>query len=359
MGFKSKLWIVALVFGLLTVVATLGLGKESFFGKSLHATGNGMKYWYETKGGFMELTGIPYDKPDCKTCHVQSCDACHAEKEGDKWVFSGAMAHQSTTCLKCHSREKVTFDVDKAINSLDVHMLAGFTCSRCHRGHDVHGDGTPYESMRSPGAMKVNCRNCHTPDATEAPQFDADLKPHKVHGDKLDCAACHVRSTLTCNNCHFDRFMKTGSRKGTFIVNKDWLLLVNYRGKVTSGTAMTLVTGNKKFVGYGPYLTHSVFKGHLCQDCHANQAVQLITAGKKVPIFKFEQGKPVFWKGVVPAVSDKLDWVFLDQKDDKWLPITGGPEPLVQWVTYGSPITEDQLKNLAKPQKAEEEPTGK
>lgn len=359
MSFRGTVLINALVMGLvMTVVAPL-LGKESFFFKSLHATGNGMKYWYETKGGFMELTGIPYDKLDCKSCHVQSCDACHAEKQGAKWVFSSAMTHQSSTCLKCHGREKATFSIDKTINCLDVHMRAGFTCSRCHRGHDVHGDGKTYQSMRSPGAMKANCRNCHTPDATEAPELDLELRVHKVHGDKLDCAACHVRSTFSCNNCHFDRFLKTGSRKGTFIKDKEWLLLVNYKGKVTSGTAMSLVTGKKKFVGYGPYFTHSIFKGHTCEDCHANKAVKIMAAGNKVPIFKYEAGKPIFWKGIVPAVADKLEWVFLDQKDGKWVPIEGGPAPSIQWFTYGSPITKDQLMKLAKPQKTEQKEAGK
>ena len=39
---------------------------ESFYHKSLHATGEGMRYWYEKEDGFMQITGIPYaDGEDC------------------------------------------------------------------------------------------------------------------------------------------------------------------------------------------------------------------------------------------------------------------------------------------------------
>lgn len=39
---------------------------RSFFTKSLHFTGEGMRYWYEEAGGFMRITGIPYRDLDCK-----------------------------------------------------------------------------------------------------------------------------------------------------------------------------------------------------------------------------------------------------------------------------------------------------
>ena len=43
----------------------------SFFTKSLHYTGEGMRRWYEEEGGFMEITKIPYDELNCKKCHVK------------------------------------------------------------------------------------------------------------------------------------------------------------------------------------------------------------------------------------------------------------------------------------------------
>ncbi|MCK4304367.1 MAG: hypothetical protein KAY24_09040 [Candidatus Eisenbacteria sp.] len=350
---RKKLAVLAACLGLIVCVVACGVAGEnkdtSFFSKSLHATGEGMRYWYEEQGGFMKLTGIPYDKLGCKNCHVKSCDQCHAEKSGDEMVFSGAMSHQSDTCLKCHSRAKGTFAIDKANQCLDVHMAAGFTCSRCHRGHDVHGDGKAYQSMRSPGAVEADCQNCHTPEATDSPAYESSLTAHSVHDDKLDCSACHVQSTFACYNCHFSKFLETKTKKGNFIKTKDWLLLVNYEGKVTAGTAMTLVHNDKTFIGYGPYYTHSVGKGRKCESCHANPAVTKINSGGKFVVSKFEDGKVVFSKGVVPAVPEKLEWVFLDKKGDDWVPLKDAAKPLIQWIEYGSPLTTDQIEKMAEP----------
>jgi hypothetical protein len=43
----------------------------SFFTDSLHYAGEGMRRWYEEEGGFIEITKIPYDQLDCKSCHVK------------------------------------------------------------------------------------------------------------------------------------------------------------------------------------------------------------------------------------------------------------------------------------------------
>jgi len=59
----------------------------SFFTNSLHYTGEGMRRWYEEEGGFMEITKIPYDQLNCKSCHVKSCDQCHLKKKRAKSVF--------------------------------------------------------------------------------------------------------------------------------------------------------------------------------------------------------------------------------------------------------------------------------
>ena len=59
----------------------------SFFTNSLHYTGEGMRRWYEEEGGFMEITKIPYDQLNCKSCHVKSCDQCHLAKKREKSVL--------------------------------------------------------------------------------------------------------------------------------------------------------------------------------------------------------------------------------------------------------------------------------
>jgi len=318
----------------------------SFFSKSLHHTGEGMRYWYEEQNGFMKVSGIPYQQLGCKNCHVKSCDKCHAvEKEG-KMIFSVEKAKTLENCFSCHKREASTFKRDKETGHLDVHLAAGMKCTDCHLAQDVHGDGIFYQSMRAEGAVKANCLNCHQK-GEKAPMFKADLRSHKVHQNKLDCAACHVSATMVCYNCHFSRYLETKSKKGNFIPMKSWLLLINYKGKVTAGNIMTLVYKGKKFIAYVPYLTHSIMsKGRKCADCHNNKAIKLIKAGKKVPVVSFKNGEIIPWEGVVPTVPEQLEWIFLDKKGEKWVVLKGKEEPTVQFAAYGEPLTSQQLKKL-------------
>ncbi|MCK4835283.1 MAG: hypothetical protein KAT17_01530, partial [Candidatus Aminicenantes bacterium] len=290
----------------------------------------------------MDITGIPYEKLDCQNCHVKSCERCHAKKEGEKCSYSLKKAKDSNTCLTCHSREKVTFKLGKEKNTLDVHIANGMGCVDCHKGEDVHGDGTSYKTMRDKGAVKVACTDCH--------EMEEDIKAHKVHNEKLDCAACHIANTVSCLNCHFERFLEQGTRKGNFFPPcQDWTLLVNYKGKVTSGNVQTLVYKGKKFIAYAPYFTHAVqAKARQCEDCHGNKAVKRIKRGKSVPMATFKDGRMISWKGVVPLIPDKLKWDFADKQGDKWVRLKNKEKPVVQFACYAKPLTKEQLKKLAK-----------
>ncbi len=332
-------WGLVLLILLTTVSLVSAKGEESFYSQSLHYTGEGMRSCYEDPHGFMSITGIPYKDLDCKICHVKSCDPCHAEKKGETYSYSSSKVKQMETCLPCHTRAGLTFTLGKKKGGLDVHVAAGMTCAECHKGQDVHGDGKLYDSMRQPEALKVACVTCHT--------VDQSIDAHTVHENRVDCAACHVTNTVACLNCHFDTFLKTKSRKGTFFPMQDWLLLINYEGKVTSGTAMTLVYQNKKFIVYAPYYTHAVqSKGRQCADCHDNAAMKLIKQGKHIPMAEFKAGKMVNWKGVVPVVPDSLEWVYLNKENGQWKPIeTGGPAKIHWW--WGSPLSEEQIEKLA------------
>ena len=129
---------------------------------------------------------------------------------------------------------------------------------------------------------------------------------------------------------------------------KDWLLLINYEGKVTSGSAMTLVYQNKKFIAYVPYYTHSVAaEGRGCDDCHQNKAVQAIQNGGKVPVVSFKNGKVIPRKGVVPVIDGKLDWVFLNRTEKGWEPVPTVEDPKVQFAAYGTPLTAKQFQKMA------------
>ncbi|MBN2160363.1 MAG: hypothetical protein JW807_13285 [Spirochaetes bacterium] len=312
------------------------------FMKSLHATGAGMKYWYEKKGGFMKVTGIPYDQLDCKNCHANKCESCHNEKTAEG-KYTANDVRNKDLCLKCHSRAKSCFKMDSKKGSLDLHIAQGMGCSDCHGKEDVHGDCKSYRSMRDKGAVKADCTNCHAEISRN--------KSHVTHEKNLDCNACHVSSTLSCYNCHFDGFLATKQRKGNFIPgNKCWVMLVNYNGKVTSGNVQTLVYKGKKFIAYAPYFTHSITKkARQCDDCHNNEAMKLLNSGKKIPVTAFANGAIEEWKGVFPLVNEKLSWVFLDKKDGKWVEIKDGTEPMVQYACDAKPLTKKQLKSLSKP----------
>ena len=321
----------------------------SFYQNSLHFTTEGMRACYEADDGFMQLTGIPYKDLGCKSCHAKNCDSCHAQETDSGMIFSIAKAKDMDTCLPCHSRENKSISMDKAAGTPDVHFDMGFECSTCHTAREIHGTGTLPTSMREPGYMETSCEGCHSEDGIASP-VDKTKKAHNVHKGKLDCAACHVSNTMACYNCHFSRFLETKTKAGNFIATKDWMFLINYDGKVTSGTLMTLVHEDKTFAGFGPYFTHSIMKkGHACSDCHANKAVMMMKEGKKVPIAKFEGDNLVFWQGIIPTVAENIDFLFLDKQDDKWFELRDGQDPLIQYFCYGSPLTEDQMKKLYMP----------
>jgi hypothetical protein len=110
---------------------------------------------------------------------------------------------------------------------------------------------------------------------------------------------------------------------------------------------MTLVYQNKKFIAYVPYYTHSVAaEGRGCDDCHQNKAVQAIQNGDKVPVVSFKNGKVIPWKGVVPVIDGKLDWVFLNRTEKGWEPVPNEAAPMVQYAAYGSSLTAKQFQKL-------------
>lgn len=327
---------------------------KPWFATSLHKTTEGMRYWYEEEGGFGMVTKIPYNKLGCKNCHTESCASCHGEtiKEGEKQrvLYSLEHAQKNETCLKCHLRAKKTFAMDKDKNSVDIHISAGLGCYNCHSGGDVHGYEKEVHSMRDEGAVKADCMNCHLEKSEDAPKFDTRVPEHKQHAQNIHCNACHVSSSLACVNCHFSKFIETKKKKGNFMVTKDWLFLINYEGKVTSATAMTLVYNDEKFIVYAPYFTHSVTtRGRKCNDCHGTKEMKTLAMGKKIKMISYKNNEIKFAKGLFPIIPDKLEWMFFDKKNGKWVPLKKGKKPGIQMVGYGEAITKDQIKKLAKP----------
>jgi hypothetical protein len=320
-------------------------GPHKDYHKSLHATGEGMRHWYEAKDGFMRVTGKPYDELSCKGCHAPTCDKCHTKKEVETKTFTGTEAGKKENCISCHVRMNAAANMDKKLKIEDVH--ADMACTDCHNSKDIHGDGNAYVSMRDEGAVSASCSaaDCHG-------GIDMEKRPHKVHKDKLACIACHMSSSISCYNCHFDKVVETKKRKGNFIPVKSWTMLVNFRGKVTTGNAQTLVCKGKKFVAYVPHFTHSVVKeAKTCADCHGSDAAKKMIKGESVSMGEFKDGKLEPFKGVVPFVPELIQWPWLDKDGDKWVKMKSDEKPLIQKAAYVEPLTKEQLEKLAKPEK--------
>lgn len=316
-----------------------------FYLSGLHATANGMSYWYsKEQGGLESVTGIPYEQAGCIKCHVNSCDACHKTMQNDIPVYSTKFASDQETCLKCHARESsMIMKIDKNANTPDVHFAADMTCMDCHTSREMHGDGKSYVSMKEKGAMDADCDQCH--------DEVSPIESHTVHGDKLDCKSCHVRHVLSCTNCHVETMVKEGKRVAVPV--SGWKFLMNYEGKVTSANMQTFFApGKKTLMIFAPQFSHSVKKeGDKCEDCHNNENVQNVQKGE-INLTWLENGTIQQTKGVIPVI-DGVDYntVFQDYNDGEWTPVLDALKPKIQYVGYGTPLTSDQLEKLSKPEK--------
>ncbi len=326
------------------ILAQQDEGDTTIFGTSLHRTSRGMGYWYDkANGGLERVTGIPYHQLTCKNCHVASCDACHRTEKGGIQSYTTEAARNREICLSCHKREASIMQIDSSANLLDVHAENGMECMSCHSARDVHGDGIEYASMKQPGAMDAECSRCHG--------SVSHTVSHTVHGQKLDCKACHERHVVSCTNCHFETILKEDKRVS--IPKSGWIFLMNYQGKVTSANMQSFVVGGPKtFLMFAPQHSHSIMgEGRTCTQCHASDIVQQVRNGS-VRLTWMEQGEVKNIQGVIP-VTDGVRWnlVFQDYQDGKWIQIKNAPAPELQYAGFGSPLSSDQMKSLATAQK--------
>ena len=343
--FGLLLVIVLVMSGFLALGYSEDIKKEDcFYLSSLHYTSRGMAYWYGKENGGLEgLTDIPFASPklDCTNCHVKSCDVCHKTVAEDMMLYSVEAAQNQDICLNCHKREKALMKIDRDANQVDVHVSRQMQCVNCHDAKDVHGDGKEYNSMKQPGAIDTKCEQCHpsVPGSTS----------HTIHGDKLECKACHVRHVVSCQNCHIETIIN--ERKRVDMKVSGWVFLMNYEDKVTSANTQTFVApGNKTFILFAPQNSHSIMKeGRKCGECHGTDIVKQAQRGK-VTLTWLENSELRNLKGVIPVVEGvDYDCVYQDYKEGKWLPIDNPPTPMLQYSGYGKPLTRDQLKKMALP----------
>ena len=320
---------------------------ECIFKSSLHYTARGMGYWYDkSQGGLETITGVSYNDLGCKNCHISTCDECHKTEMNGKVVYSNEPAKKQDMCLKCHAREASIIKINEKANTPDVHFAAGMQCMDCHTAREMHGDGVKYLSMKQLGAMDVNCEQCH--------DKITQTTSHKIHGNNLDCKSCHVQQVVSCTNCHFETMVNEGKRVA--IPVSGWEFLMNYNGKVTSANMQTFVVpGNKTFMIFAPQFSHSVSKqGKKCEDCHNNSNVEKINSGT-INLTWLKNGKVEQVNGVIPVVDAvKYNTVYQNYNNGNWKPIENPPDPKVQYVSFGTPLTKEQLKKLSIPQKTQD-----
>ncbi len=254
------------------------------FVTSLHYTGAGMKGEYEKYAA--KHFGIDMDeyyaKWNCSKCHATTCEKCHIG-----YQFPHVMEDLSknmTTCDQCHFKKqtsifigetpahgKVPIEGPEVPHPADIHYQKGLTCTECHTAEDMHGTGVEYSTMLE--AVSISCEDCHkkpgkTVKGMPVTQYSNDTQSHRIHGDKLDCAACHTGWAPKCVNCHLD------TRKGTKVVIDDFHLAIGADGKIKPFINMTSAYNNATHTGYGAWFPHTVTdKAKECADCHENPEV--------------------------------------------------------------------------------------
>jgi len=270
---------------------------QTVLSNSLHGTTRGMGHFYsKEQGGFEQFTHIPYDDPNlpCMSCHTEptGCTTCH-EVPGD--------TPTNEKCFGCHSRQKS----EQQFNP-DVHFMdkasggAALKCADCHSAKQVHGDGTTYNSLHE-NPNKVDCEQsgCHTDVVI------AGKTAHETHNEDLDCAACHVKNTMTCYSCHF----ADGSPFQPPI--SDWKILVKSKttGKVTTGNVQTMVADGKSLFVVAPFFGHTIQKDSgsiTCGSCHDSDAIKEYKENDTITLATWHEESKTLdnMKGVIPIPTD-------------------------------------------------------
>jgi hypothetical protein len=245
----------------------------SEFENSLHATREGFRQWYAAENnGFETITGIPYDSLNCQSCHPgtrpdgtvvnpdayqPACNDCHD--------FSTGTHVAQETCLVCHKRQKkeiaLAEDPMYTDHFSDVHREAGMICTDCHGSMEIHGTDIRFSSLHEEGALSASCENnnCHP-----AQQLAAGNVSHDIHLQQLDCQACHVKTVMSCNSCHFETKAESDNDRyyGT-APQHDFVMLVNSQktGKVTTASYQSLVYRDAGFFAIAPFYGHTITVG--------------------------------------------------------------------------------------------------
>ncbi len=304
------------------------------FTTSLHYTGAGMKSEYAkyAAGEFGIDMDEYYAQWNCSNCHVTTCEKCHGEEPHKE-----DMSKNMSTCDQCHFKKqtsifvgeipahgKIPIEGAEVAHPADIHYEKGLTCTDCHTAEEMHGTGEAAASQLE--AVKTSCEDCHNSPGKEVKgmpvtQFAPDTPSHKIHGDKLDCTACHVGWAPRCVNCHLD------TRKGTKVEIDDFRLAIGADGKIKPFMNMTAAYDSETHTGYGAWFPHTVTdKAKECADCHENPAVlcegcegEMLGEGgsfipqetiDKVLAVKMPAGAPAATPAGAPAATPGFELIF-------------------------------------------------
>jgi hypothetical protein len=335
--------------------------------------------YHKESGGFENLTGIPGKQLECGRCHQSSgkradgtpvpvpfepsCADCHDFSKG-----TAVQAPQ--VCLDCHVRQAVEvafFDNMKEPKDLswqDAHARKGMTCTACHTAEHLHQDAGDVMSALDPKGVDARCDTCH-------PAAKLTGQHHQVHGDRLACAACHMKASFTCTNCHFDTEVAVkGKFKRPIHQSRGFTLLMNRKGNGPGGkdqvypaTFMSMVYQGKTYYTIAPFHSHTVMaKGHACEACHGSEPLKAYDATGKIVLTRWndETKKLDTVKGFVPVPADwskafQVDFAEFKgdlsqpKQPEKWVFLKQGADLTNLMGAYCAPLTADQMAKLRLP----------
>jgi hypothetical protein len=340
--------------------------------KSLHATTDGMAYFYaKAQGGLEQLTNVPYDQLQCRSCHILynrsdragevRCESCHIDQAQTAAAPQAAVRlpnfpddGRDQGCLACHSRQNyeiLATTEDGSPSVTDVHRSPapfgkGMQCTNCHGLADTHGDGQTRNSMLE--SPSVQCTDCHVME--QLPPNQA----HTVHGDNMECDACHVQTVVACQNCHVNTVMGAAGRNSQGFPYErvvGWKFLIQRNGKIAVGNLMSIVYTDgdvaKTFAVIAPFHDHSIksLKGvnytTFCGQCHDNANVREYNDTGAITISQWDDRKkqlafPARDAVVIPVPADfrtafKLSFAKISNLADVLAAPAAKQEQLAKW----------------------------
>ncbi len=173
---------------------------------SIHEQGWGQKSMVYTRYGVSNFDQLPEElkagyKTNCAKCHG-TCGDCHVNrpKAGGGGLYKGhkfsKTPDMTDNCIACHiSRGGHAYLGVGAGTIPDVHFTkAGYKCTTCHKGNEVHGDGNIYD-QRYKMPLMPECTNCHA-------GLQTVNTYHQMHYNTFSCNTCHSQDYNNCGSCH-------------------------------------------------------------------------------------------------------------------------------------------------------------